>query len=369
MQWAADPVLRREGGYFVTTLDGSAEIAPRANLSIQARGPVSLTGESRRDLSYALEVRLKARSEQEARALLDSFEVKVSTQGEHAVVSVRRGAGIARLRVQVPRSVRTANISSSEGAVEVADLDGAASASTGGGPMKADRIKGDVALNTAGGEIRIGAIDGSARCVTAGGAIHAGIIRREAVLETGGGDIVAEEIGGQIRASTAGGAIRIQQAGAAVIASTGGGPIEVGRAAGMVTVRNSGGPVRVGAAHGVRCETAAGGINLSNVSGSLRVSTAVGSIIARLLSGQPLADSFLTTGSGDIVVVIPSNLGVTIRAENELADSLLRIVSEFPNIAVRMRGGQVIAEGAINGGGPVLRISGTGGTIFIKRQQ
>ena len=73
--WAGDPVLRREGGYFVTTLDGSAEIAPRASLSIQSRGPVSVTGESRRDLSYALEVRVKARSEQEARGLLGSFEV------------------------------------------------------------------------------------------------------------------------------------------------------------------------------------------------------------------------------------------------------------------------------------------------------
>jgi hypothetical protein len=29
----------------------------------------------------------------------------------------------------------------------------------------------------------------------------------------------------------------------------------------------------------------------------------------------------------------------------------------------------VIAEGPVNGGGPILRISGTGGTIFIKRQR
>jgi hypothetical protein len=29
---------------------------------------------------------------------------------------------------------------------------------------------------------------------------------------------------------------------------------------------------------------------------------------------------------------------------------------------------QVVAEGPVNGGGPLLRINGTGGTIFIKRQ-
>jgi hypothetical protein len=82
-----------------------------------------------------------------------------------------------------------------------------------------------------------------------------------------------------------------------------------------------------------------------------------------------LQQSFLTTGNGDITVLIPSNLGVTIRAENEMADTLRRIISEFPGIPVRMRGSQVVAEGPINGGGPLLQISGAGGTIFIKRQQ
>ena len=50
------------------------------------------------------------------------------------------------------------------------------------------------------------------------------------------------------------------------------------------------------------------------------------------------------------------------------SDTIQRIVSEFPGIPVRLQGTQVVAEGAINGGGPLLRISGTGGTIFIKKQ-
>jgi hypothetical protein len=136
----------------------------------------------------------------------------------------------------------------------------------------------------------------------------------------------------------------------------------------VVTARNSGGPVKVGSAEGVRCENAGGGVNLDNISGSVRVSTAVGSIIASLLAGKSMSDSFLSTGSGDITVIIPSNLGVTIRAQNELAGNIRRIVSEFPGISVRVEGGQVVAEGPVNGGGPILRISGTGGTIFIKRQ-
>jgi hypothetical protein len=71
----------------------------------------------------------------------------------------------------------------------------------------------------------------------------------------------------------------------------------------------------------------------------------------------------LETGNGDVTVLIPSNLGVTIRAETDRG----RVVSDFP-FAQRLMGMQVRAEGAINGGGPMLRIAGAGGTIFIRRQ-
>jgi len=67
-------------------------------------------------------------------------------------------------------------------------------------------------------------------------------------------------------------------------------------------------------------------------------------------------------------VLIPSNLGVTIHAENRMADTLRRIVSDFPAIPVSRMGSRVVAEGPANGGGPLLRISGAGGTIFIKRR-
>jgi hypothetical protein len=99
----------------------------------------------------------------------------------------------------------------------------------------------------------------------------------------------------------------------------------------------------------------------------MRVSTSMGSIFANLL-GSKLADSSLATGNGDITVLIPSDLRLTVRAENDRADNLRRIVSEFPGIAVRMRGTHLVAEGPLNGGGPLLQIAGTGGTIYLKRR-
>ena len=74
-------------------------------------------------------------------------------------------------------------------------------------------------------------------------------------------------------------------------------------------------------------------------------------------------------GNGDITVMIPSNVGVTISAENQLADSIRRILSDFREIQPRLRGMRLEAEGPVNGGGPLLQISASSGTIFLKRTQ
>jgi DUF4097 and DUF4098 domain-containing protein YvlB len=168
-----------------------------------------------------------------------------------------------------------------------------------------------------------------------------------------------------VRARTGAGSIRIGHAGSSVIATTQGGPIEVGRAAGMVIANNSGGPIRVNSATGVRCETASGAIRLIGVSGSVMASTTLGNIVASLFAGRILSNSFLQTGEGDITVLIPSNISVTLKATNNGGAGT--IVSDFP-IRLGTRGSLLTAEGRINGGGPVLQIAAKSGTIFIKRQ-
>jgi len=365
----AEPELTRDGPYWVQVIAGSEALTPSARVRIASRCGVTLAGVGQNELWYSLKVRVKAPSEAAARLLAKAFGARVTRVGGNTSLIIHRGNGLADLQVKIPRTAPETVITSTEGALDFSDLDGSVTAETGGGNIKADRIRGNVVARTAGGDITLGTVEGSARCATAGGKISANLVRGDATFETGGGDVFAQEVGGLVRASTMAGSIRIRRAGSAVIASTGGGPIDVGQAQGWVTAKNSAGPVQVGSAQGVSCESGGGGVQLANISGGVRVSTAIGSIIAGLLAGKPMADSFLSTGSGDITVFIPSNVGVTIRAQNELSDSIRRIISDFPGIRVRVEGGQVIAEGPVNGGGPVLRISGTGGTIFIKRQQ
>jgi hypothetical protein len=361
----AQQQLTRQGGLWVRTFSGAVRAAPR--LRVIAHGPVTLEGGVSKTVSYEVKVSVKTRTAAEALRILDRYAVRLAPRGGWLVLTAPGGPFLSVVSVKAPR-LAAAAVSTSGGAVDVRGIDGALVVDSGGGELFVDRIRGDCRISTGGGDVRVGQVDGSLQCASGAGSITLGTVRGQAVLTTEGGDIVAAEVSGPVHAQTRAGGIHIARAGGAVTATTGGGRILVDSANGVVVTRDMAGPVEVGAAAGVECESGAGGVRLGNILGSMAVSTMTGSILANLLGAKP-ADSFLASGDGDITVLIPSNVGVTIRAQSEMADTIRRIVSEFPGIPVRRLGAQIVAEGPVNGGGPLLRISATQGTIFIKRQQ
>jgi len=361
----AQQELARQGDQWVRTYYGTAPAAPR--LRVNAHGPVTLESGVSPNVSYQVKVSVKASTAAEAERILDRYAVKLAPQGDWLVLTTPGGAFLSAVSVKAPR-LTSAVVSTTDGAVDARGVDGALIVETGGGGLFVDRIGGDCKLFTGDGDIRVGQVDGSLECASDGGRITVRTVRGQAVLSTEGGDIVAAEVGGRVRAQTRGGGIHIVKAGGAVTATSGGGRIVVDKAGGVVIARNVAGPVQVGGAAGVQCESSAGAVRLGTILGSMQVSTMMGSILADLVGAKP-ADSFLASGDGDITVLIPSNVGVNIRAESGMADTIRRIVSEFPGIPVRRQGNEIVAEGPVNGGGPLLRISATQGTIFIKRQR
>ncbi len=359
--------LARENGHWVRVIYGSAPAAPR--LRVNAHGPVTVEGGAAKNLSYTVRLTVSARAartEAEARRWLQAYAVRVQQQGPWTVLTAPGGMVMASLVLRTPR-LSSAVISTSEGAVQARDIGGTLDVNTRAGELAADRIGGDCKLFTGGGAVRVGEIGGALHCTTGAGTIDVKSVRGELVLGTNGGDIMAGFAGGPVRAETGGGGVHIGTAEGPVTAISGGGEIVVDNARGMVTVRNMAGNVQVGSATGVRCDSGGGGIHVSNIAGPMRVATTMGSILASLLAGS-LSDSYLATGNGDITVVIPSNVGVTIQAQNSMAD-LRRIVSDFREIKTRRQGPVVVAQGSVNGGGPLVQILGMGGTIFIKRQK
>lgn len=355
--------LKREGGGWVRTFTGTAPSVSR--LRVVGHGPVTVEGGVSRELSYVVTVKVMARTEAEARRKLLRAKVEVSSERGACVVNVPGGEALSTVVLRAPR-LAGAEITTSDGKVDVDGVDGDLHVNSRAGELFADRIHGDCDLVTGGGVVSVGQVDGNLHCTTGAGRITVRTARGEATLMTEGGDIVANLVGGAVTARTRGGGVHIGSAGGTVNATSGGGEIVVERAAGQVIAQNMAGPVRVTGAVGVHC-ISTGAVALSNISGAMSVTTAMGSIFANLL-GSKLADSFLATGNGDITVVIPTNVGVTIRAANQLSDTMRRIISEYPAIQIGRRGTQLVAEGRVNGGGPLLQINGTGGTIFIKRQ-
>ena len=349
---------------WVRTFHDSANARPK--LRINAHGPVTLEGGVSSGFEYTVRVSVRARTRDLARTMLERAELRTESQNEWFVLTTPgRGATIS-VSMRAPH-LREAVVSSSDGAVEVYGIDGALTVDTGADQVKVDRIHGDCTLATGGGDIHAGTVDGFFHCLTGAGAIIVKAVRGEAVVRTNGGDITMLEVGGAARADTGGGTVHLGKMGSAVMVTNGGGPITVDQASGTVTTRNMAGPVTVRGAAGIRCESANGGITLGQISGPMSVYTAMGSIVANL-QGSKLGESSLKTGNGDITVVIPSNVGVKINAETQLADSLRRIQSAFREIQPRLVGMRVLAQGLVNGGGPLLQLSASGGTIFLKRQ-
>jgi DUF4097 and DUF4098 domain-containing protein YvlB len=195
----------------------------------------------------------------------------------------------------------------------------------------------------------------------------------ESWLETGGGDVVVDEALSRVHASTGAGNVEIARASGNVSARTLGGVIKVYESGGVVNAHTGGGGIQVGSARGVQCDSVAGGVRLRNVSGPVNVSTAAGSILAEWAASMRMENSVLNSASGDITVVIPARLAVTVQAMNELPGKYGRIVSEFSEIRVLpviapVRG-PVLAEGNLNGGGPILRVAASRGTIFLRRKE
>jgi DUF4097 and DUF4098 domain-containing protein YvlB len=372
---AADPELRREEGYWVQTRTEEVPIAANGRLQLYTYGRVTVSGGDSAQSKLMLTQRVRARSEAEANALLRRSTLSTRTNSGTTVVRVRRSgepAVATEMQISTRRNLAHVKLDTHGGDVHVRNIAGQVDAESGGGFIKLDEIGGDVSARTAGGEIRLGRIGGTVRCFSGGGSIEALHAGRESWFETAGGDIYIGETRGPLYASTAGGNIQIGRAGASVSARTAGGRIEVEHAQGIVMAGNAAGSIHIGTAQGVRCESTGGSIRLKGSAGALRAVTDIGSILAELLPGLALQDSVLSTGAGDITVFIPSNLALTIKALNE-SGRAGRIVSEFNEIPVRRPGGYsqqgAVAEGALNGGGPLLMLTSSGGTIYLRRQR
>jgi DUF4097 and DUF4098 domain-containing protein YvlB len=182
-------------------------------------------------------------------------------------------------------------------------------------------------LNTSGGDVTVASLKGNVRA------------------RTSGGDLKFDRIDGEIDAHTSGGDIHLKEGTALAKLGTSGGDIEVERAGGPTSVSTSGGD-----------------ITINSVAQLVSATTSGGNIKATLT--EPIKqDTVLSTSGGDVRVSIVKSAGFELDASTSGGS----VRAEGLTITIGKGGvGKSRLSGAVNGGGPRLKLRTSGGNISVK---
>jgi hypothetical protein len=180
---------------------------------------------------------------------------------------------------------------------------------------------------------------------TSGGSITIGNLGGKAHLRTSGGSIKAGKIGAQVNARTSGGSITVEAAGAEVDLETSGGSITVGNVAGPARISTAGGSIRIG-----------------SVENTLRAHTSGGSIRAAI-AGALKEDCVLSTSGGSVRVNVDKaaafRLDASASGGSVDAEGITLMLEKGGSNRSRL-------AGAVNGGGPLLKLRSSGGGITLR---
>jgi DUF4097 and DUF4098 domain-containing protein YvlB len=364
-----------EGGRWVQEIKGDLGNARVLRIDIES-GSVEIQGSSQSNVTYEIHNRLDASSESSARKMFEGYQIDAKLRGDTAVINAQwdgrqphRFSG--DFRIMVPRDLSHIKIETSGGDIGVRNVGARLEAESAGGSLRLSDIGGTIDAHTGGGSIDLQNAGAEVNLETGGGSIHIASAKGRVNAQSGGGSVTL--ISGEQDAvlETGGGSIRVDHCGGRVHASTGGGSIDLGDIGGSAEMDTGGGNITLASAKGpVRATTGGGSIMLNGVT-SVRAETSGGGIIAHMMAPVDNAGSTLETSAGDITVYVPVSLKVNVQAEIEVANGH-RIHTDFPELKINSEGGDwgpstISAEGAINGGGPVLRIQTTTGDIYIRR--
>jgi hypothetical protein len=182
-------------------------------------------------------------------------------------------------------------------------------------------------------------------------------------LNTSGGAITVGNLSGKADVRTSGGAIKLGKMGGEVDARTSGGSITLDEAKGPVELKTSGGNIAVGRVAGpADLSTSGGGIKIDSVVSSLRAHTSGGSIRANI-SGPLKEECSLSTSGGSVNVTVDKSAAFQLDASTSGggvdASGLTLTLDRASRDRNRL-------AGAVNGGGPLLKLRSSGGGISVR---
>ena len=204
----------------------------------------------------------------------------------------------------------------------------------------------NVDLNTENSNISVADLIGDVRVKTSGGSLCFGNITGTVSGHTSGGSIEAVNITDDVQVRTSGGSLRF------------------GAIRGFVSGRTSGGNIKVvDCSGGTDVRTSGGRIWLGGISRNVTARTSGGSIQAAM-KAQPQSECSLRTSGGAITCTLIPNVAVDLEAKTSGG----RVSTDFAvESVIQGKAPKNRLEGRINGGGPLLKLRTSGGSISLQK--
>jgi len=197
---------------------------------------------------------------------------------------------------------------------------------------------------------------------TSGGSIFVSQLKGEVIAHTSGGWLRFDRTEGPVNGSTSGGGITLTGTRGRIVIRTSGGPIRISDTEGDVDASTSGGPIAIDGFSGrVKVHTSGGSIDAQGIAGAIDASTSGGWVTASLRA-QPQQDCRIYTAGGSISVSMPRDIHVNLDASTGggavSTDFLVPYSDDHHQNAIRA---------PVNGGGPLLYLHTSGGSINVRR--
>ena len=343
------------------SIERSFQVVPGGRLMVDAdRGSIEVRTAARDLVDVKIERKVKRGGKWSVEEVLEDFPITFDHSDDGVIIKAKYDREILRrsnrernrernrLRVKflitVPQRCNV-DLKTLGAGISVGDLEGEVRSQTLGGNLRIGRIKGSVWGRTAGGSIKVEGTEGDADLKTSGGGITIGSVEGAVEAITAGGSIRIDEATGSINAKTSGGGVTIGSVEGGVEAKTAGGSIRIDRATGSVNARTSGG--------GITVEEVMGSINAKAVGGSIKV----------YISRQPEGDCLLETVGGSVTAYLVEDIAIDVNAQTTGG----HVSTDVP-IIVQGKIRRNRLQGAINGGGPLLKLHTSGGSVRLHKK-
>jgi hypothetical protein len=238
----------------------------------------------------------------------DSARMRIAVDGVHGR---RRGREI-EFQIKVPRYAALEIVESHETIVEIDDLDGAVTVTSGSGDVRINRV-GSITVDWQRGDVVINDVKG--RCF----------------VKINMGDVTVENIAGPVDVSSINGELRVVNAGADVRANAVSGEVFIQCVTGRVDAKSVSGSIELmGIKGNVESETVSGeNIFKGNIraDGAYRMKSLNGEVTMHIQSNAPGFTITLTTFNGEIETVFP----IKVESAIQQGDMNRRIVGRYGN--------------------------------------